>query len=130
MANAPTTTDPTTTDLTTTPCCSVLDAPLDEAGATTLAAGFRALADPVRVRLLSLIAANPDGEACACELLEVLDRSQPTVSHHLKLLTEAGLVTREKRGTWAWFRVVPERLEELRSALAPGPGSTTPRPSC
>lgn len=101
-------------------CCpSVLNAPLDESEATELASGFAALADPVRLRLLSLIAGREAGEVCACELVEPLDRSQPTVSHHLKMLFEAGLVQREKRGTWVWYRVVPERLEALRRALAP-----------
>lgn len=99
-------------------CCpSVLSAPLAESEATELASGFAALADPVRLRLLSLIAGQEAGEVCACELVESLDRSQPTVSHHLKMLFEAGLVQREKRGTWVWYRVVPERLEALRRGL-------------
>ena len=78
---------------------------------------FKALADPARLRLLSLIAAS-DGGACACDLIEPLGRSQPTVSHHLKVLREAGLVESERRGPWIWYRVVPERLEALRAALA------------
>ena len=101
-------------------CCSVLEAPLDEAAAEALANGFRALADPARLRLLSLMAAQPEGEVCGCELVEPLGRSQPTVSHHLKVLYEAGLVEREKRGSWIWYRVVPQRLDDLRSALATG----------
>lgn len=102
-----------------TVCCpSVSEAPLDEAEATTLAKGFAALADPARLRLLSLIAADDAGEVCACDLVEPLNRSQPTVSHHLKVLYEAGLVDREKRGTWVWYRLVPERLDALRKALA------------
>ena len=105
----------------TTECCSpVFDTNLDEAEAATLAEGFKALADPARLRLLNLIAARPAGEACACELVEPLGRSQPTVSHHLKVLFEAGLVTRERRGTWVWYSVVEERLEGLRAALEPG----------
>jgi ArsR family transcriptional regulator len=101
------------------PCCaSVLDAPLDHAGAAQLAGAFAALADPVRLRLLSLIAAQRAGEVCACDLVEPLGKSQPTVSHHLKVLYEAGLVDRDKRGTWVWYRVVPERLAALRAALA------------
>ena len=100
------------------PCCaSVLEAPLAPDEATTLAASFAALADPARLRLLSLIAAQPEGQ-CACDLVEPLGKSQPTVSHHLKVLYEAGLVDREKRGTWVWYRVVPERLAELRASLA------------
>jgi ArsR family transcriptional regulator, arsenate/arsenite/antimonite-responsive transcriptional repressor len=99
-------------------CCpSVLDAPLSEKDASTLAKGFAALADPARLRLLSLIAADEDGEVCACELVEPLERSQPTVSHHLKVLREAGLVEGEKRGTWVWYRVVPGALADLRSSL-------------
>ena len=99
-------------------CCpSVLDAPLDPGEAARLAALFAVLADPARLRLLSLIAAQPGGQ-CACDLVEPLGKSQPTVSHHLKVLYEAGIVDREKRGTWVWYRVVPERLAALRAALA------------
>ena len=98
-------------------CCpSVLDAPLSEADAEDLARLFAALGDPVRLRLLSLIAGA--GEVCSCNLLEQLDRSQPTVSHHTKLLADAGLITGEKRGRWVWWRVVPERLEAIHDALA------------
>jgi ArsR family transcriptional regulator len=101
-------------------CCSVLAEPIAEKTAVELAKGFHALADPARLRLLSLIAAQSDGEVCACELVEPLGRSQPTVSHHLKVLYEAGLVDRDKRGSWIWYRVVPGRLDALREALAPG----------
>jgi ArsR family transcriptional regulator len=98
-------------------CCpSVLTAPLSEGEAGLLARGFAALADPVRLRLLSLIAAAD--EVCSCDLLQTLGKSQPTISHHTKALTEAGLITGEKRGRWVYWRVVPERLEALRSALA------------
>ena len=101
----------------TTACCpSVLDAPLNEGDAEDLARLFAALADPVRLRLLSLVAAA--GEVCSCNLLEQLDRSQPTVSHHTKLLADAGLITGEKRGRWVWWRVVPERLAAIHDALA------------
>ena len=100
-------------------CCPpVLTGPLDETEAAELADAFRVVADPARLRLLSLIASQPTGEACACNLVEPLGRSQPTVSHHLKVLTDAGLVTREQRGRWAWYRLVPERLEILRAALS------------
>ena len=75
------------------------------------------LAEPARLRLLSLIQAQPDAEACVCHLTEPLGLSQPTVSHHLKVLLEAGLVEREKRGTWAYFRVLPEPLAALRELL-------------
>jgi ArsR family transcriptional regulator len=99
-------------------CCPAdLCAPLDESQAGQLARAFAALADPARLRLFSLIAAQPEGEVCACALVEPLGRSQPTVSHHLKVLFEAGLVDRERRGSWVWYRVVPSRLEALRSTL-------------
>ncbi len=100
-------------------CCpSVLSSPLSEDRAAALAHDFAALADPVRLRLLSMIASAPAGEACVCELVEPLDRSQPTVSHHLKVLAEAGLIAGEKRGRWVWYRAVPERMTHLRGLLA------------
>jgi len=103
-------------------CCEpVLESALDEREATVLAAALKVLADPARLRLLSLVAAAPDGECCACELVEPLGRSQPTVSHHLSMLVQAGLLTREKRGKWAWYRVAPGPLATLRDALDPGP---------
>jgi ArsR family transcriptional regulator len=83
-----------------------------------MAAALRVLAEPARLRLLSLIQAQPGGEACVCHLTEPLGLSQPTVSHHLKVLLEAGLVEREQRGNWAYFRVVPEPLSALRDVLA------------
>ncbi|HET7488348.1 MAG TPA: metalloregulator ArsR/SmtB family transcription factor [Acidimicrobiales bacterium] len=99
-------------------CCpAALATPLAETRATALASDFAVLADPVRLRLLSLIASAPDGEACVCELVEPLGRSQPTVSHHLKILAEAGLIEGEKRGRWVWYRPVARRLAELRRAL-------------
>jgi ArsR family transcriptional regulator len=101
-------------------CASILAAPLGESDAAELARGFAALADPARLRLFSLIAAQPEGEVCACALVEPLGRSQPTVSHHLRVLYEAGLVDRERRGTWVWYWAVPGRLEALRTALAAG----------
>jgi ArsR family transcriptional regulator, arsenate/arsenite/antimonite-responsive transcriptional repressor len=101
-------------------CCTpVTAAVLDEADAEELAAAFKVLADPARLRLLSLVAASESGEACACDLVAPIGRSQPTVSHHLSSLVEAGLLSREKRGRWAWYRVVPERLDALRAVLAP-----------
>jgi ArsR family transcriptional regulator len=96
-------------------CASVLAAPLDLRQAEDLAHKFAALSDPVRLRLLSLIA--DAGEVCACDLLEPLGKSQPTVSHHTKILAEAGLITGEKRGRWVWWSVIPERLVEMRDAL-------------
>jgi ArsR family transcriptional regulator len=100
-------------------CCpSVLAAPLSEADADDLARVFAALADPVRLRILSLVAEA--GEVCSCDLLETLGRSQPTVSHHTKALADAGLITGEKQGRWVWWSVVPERLKAVRSALDAG----------
>lgn len=100
-------------------CCEpLLTSPLGEDEATELAAGFKVLADPTRLRLLSLIAASEDGEACACDLVAPIGRSQPTVSHHLSVLVDAGLLTRRPCGRWAWYRVVPERLAVLRDAIA------------
>lgn len=99
-------------------CCpSLLDAALHERDAVALAKRFAALADPARLRLLSLIAARDEGEVCACDLVEPIGRSQPTVSHHLKVLREAGLIEGERRGTWIWYRVVPDALAELRVVL-------------
>lgn len=108
----------TTRRATATPCCApVGSGRFDADDAANLSVGFAALADPVRLHLLSMIAAaGPDG-ACVCDLIEPSGRSQPTVSHHLRVLREAGLVTSEKRGTWAWYRVLPDRLTELRTAL-------------
>jgi ArsR family transcriptional regulator, arsenate/arsenite/antimonite-responsive transcriptional repressor len=97
------------------PACSVLAAPLTEAESAALASGFAALADPGRLRLLSMIADRP--EVCACALVEPLGKSQPTVSHHLKVLTDAGLITGDKRGRWIWYRLLPDRLDLLRRAL-------------
>ena len=99
-------------------CCTPVAAPaIDEEDAARLARTLKALADPARLRLLSLIAAHEGGEACVCDLIEPVGLSQPTVSHHLKQLTEAGLVTREKRGVWAYFTLVPGAVEEVTRHL-------------
>ena len=101
-------------------CCAPLAAEVvDEAGAETLARQFAALADPVRLRLVSLLATAEGGAVCACDLVEPVGKSQPTVSHHLKVLVDAGLVTSERRGRNVWYGVVPAALEALRGALAP-----------
>jgi ArsR family transcriptional regulator len=96
----------------------MLQKKLGQSQAQELAAAFKAIADPARLRLLSLIAAQPAGDACVCHFSQPLGLSQPTVSHHLKILFEAGLVGRERRGTWIYYWVVPERLAALRDALA------------
>lgn len=98
-------------------CCpSVLAAPLSEIEAEQLARSFAALADPIRLRLLSLVAATD--EVCSCDLQGPLGKAQPTVSHHTKALADAELIAGEKRGRWVYWRVVPERVAALRSALA------------
>jgi ArsR family transcriptional regulator, arsenate/arsenite/antimonite-responsive transcriptional repressor len=99
-------------------CAPLLDDEIGEADAQRLAALLKVLAEPARLRLLSLIQAQPDGEACVCHLTSPLGLSQPTVSHHLKVLLEAGLVEREQRGSWAHFRVRPESLATVRELLA------------
>jgi ArsR family transcriptional regulator len=100
------------------PCCPpIAGAPLDPAEAAELAAVLKALADPARLRLLSVIQAADGGEACQCDLTAPVGLSQPTVSHHLKVLHDAGLVTREKRGAWAYYRIVPGQLAAVANAL-------------
>ena len=100
------------------PCCApITGTAVDAAQAKRLARSFRALADPARVRLLSLIAAHEDGEACICDLTGPVGLAQPTVSHHMRQLVDAGLLTREKRGRWAYYRVVPAALNQLADAL-------------
>ena len=104
-------------------CCAPVTAGrLDEAAAGELAAVLKALADPVRLRLVSIVATSPAGEVCACDLPALLDRSQATISHHLSLLVRAGLVDREQRGKWAWFRLRADRLAAVRAALGGGVG--------
>lgn len=99
-------------------CCSpVTQAVLSTHDAVDLAHGFAALSDPVRLKLFSLIAASVDAETCACSLVKPTGRSQPTVSHHLKVLREAGLITGTKRGTWIWYRVNRDRLHVLQDVL-------------
>ena len=99
-------------------CCgSERVVPLRERQAEVLAVGFAALSDPVRLRLLSLIGSAPDGEVCACDLVGPIGKSQPTVSHHLRILHEAGLVSREKRGVWVWYRAETAQLRRLAESL-------------
>jgi ArsR family transcriptional regulator, arsenate/arsenite/antimonite-responsive transcriptional repressor len=100
-------------------CCPpVLQGRLGKADAEQLAGAFKAIADPARLRLLSFVAAQPSGEACVCYLMKPLGLTQPTVSHHLKVLYDAGLLERERRGTWVYYRIVAARLAALRDALA------------
>jgi len=101
------------------PCCPpVLEGRLTKGDADQLAEAFKAIADPARLKLLSFIAAQPSDEACVCYLMKPLGLSQPTVSHHLRILFEAGLLDRERRGTWVFYRIVAERLAALREVLA------------
>jgi ArsR family transcriptional regulator, arsenate/arsenite/antimonite-responsive transcriptional repressor len=100
-------------------CAPVTGGVLSGEDAQRLARVFKALGDPARVRLLSLIAAADGGEACLCDLTAPVGLSQPTVSHHMRQLTDAGLVTREQRGKWAYYRVVPLMLSAVARAIAP-----------
>lgn len=109
------------------PCCTPLtEDALSDDDATQLATTFKAIGDPVRLRLLSIIATAPTGELCACDLPELFGRSQSTMSHHLRLLTNAGLLEREQRGKWAWFRVVPGQLDMLADVLTTTHRSSEP----
>ncbi|MEU9993244.1 metalloregulator ArsR/SmtB family transcription factor [Streptomyces sp. NPDC048045] len=100
-------------------CCpGLLAAPLDEDQAAELAKMFKALGDPVRLRLLSMIASRAGGEVCVCDLTPAFDLSQPTISHHLKLLRQAGLIDCERRGTWVYYWVLPGTLDRLSGVLS------------
>ncbi len=102
-------------------CCeSVLDAPLSESDAETLASTLRVLADPARLRLVSFIAAQPGAEACVCNLTEPVGLSQPTVSHHLKLLNEAGVLDRTQRGRWVYYSIREGALDRVASVFMTG----------
>ncbi len=107
------------TDVTGACCAPLTDGVLEPDEAERLARIFKALSDPTRVRLVSMIAAQPGQEACVCDLIEPVGLSQPTVSHHMKQLVDAGLVTREQRGRWAYYRVVDATLISLSAALRP-----------
>jgi ArsR family transcriptional regulator len=101
-------------------CCAPLaEAPLSEDDAVVLASRLKAVAEPARLRLVSLVLASPGQEACICDLTGPVGLSQPTISHHMKVLVDAGLLTREKRGRWAYFRAVPQAFESLAHALEP-----------
>jgi ArsR family transcriptional regulator, arsenate/arsenite/antimonite-responsive transcriptional repressor len=91
--------------------------PLSMTAATELAAKLKALSDPVRLRLLSVVASHTGGEACVCELSAGIDLTQPTISHHLKVLRTAGLLDNERRGSWVYYRVIPEALQQLSELL-------------
>jgi ArsR family transcriptional regulator, arsenate/arsenite/antimonite-responsive transcriptional repressor len=107
----------------TAACCAPLSAePLTMEQAEQVAPLLKALADPVRLRLMSLVASQPDGEACVCDLNDAFDLSQPTISHHLKVLHEAGLLDRDKRGVWVYYRARPQALASLGALIGCPPG--------
>jgi ArsR family transcriptional regulator, arsenate/arsenite/antimonite-responsive transcriptional repressor len=100
-------------------CAPLVREPLTGEQAVDLARVFKAMGDPVRLRLLSLIASHEGGEACVCDISDVFDLTGPTISHHLKVLREAGLITGERRGTWVYYRVRPEALRAAAQVIAP-----------
>jgi len=102
-------------------CAPLVKEPIEQADADQLAVTLKALADPARLRLLSIVASSEGQETCVCDLIEPVGLSQPTVSHHLKVLTEAGFLSRSKRGTWAYYRLRPEALKSVAEFLAIGP---------
>jgi ArsR family transcriptional regulator len=107
------------TDVTAASCCGPLSQEtINAADAEAVARTFKALGDPTRVRILSIVASHADQEACVCDLQEPLELSQPTVSHHLKVLMDAGFLTRSKRGTWAYYALVPGSLDAVAGVLA------------
>ncbi|MFF8938498.1 ArsR/SmtB family transcription factor [Streptomyces paradoxus] len=111
-------------------CCpALLTTPLDEGQAVELAKVFKALGDPVRLRLLSMIASRAGGEVCVCDLTPAFDLSQPTISHHLKLLRQAGLIDCERRGTWVYYWLVPEMTDRLAAILTRPAGEPLPGPT-
>ncbi|WP_439680837.1 ArsR/SmtB family transcription factor [Embleya sp. MST-111070] len=111
-------------------CCpALLTAPLDEEQAVDLARVFKAMGDPVRLRLLSMIASRAGGEICVCDLTPAFDLSQPTISHHLKLLKQAGLIASERRGTWVYYRLLPATTDRLAAILTRPAGDPLPKPA-
>lgn len=110
-------------------CTGLLTAPLDDDRAVELAKVFKALGDPVRLRLLSMIASRDGGEVCVCELTPAFELSQPTISHHLKLLRQAGLIDCERRGTWVYYWLLPETTDKLAALLTRPAGERLPEPA-
>jgi ArsR family transcriptional regulator len=111
-------------------CCSpILSGHLSPEETAQIAGLFRILGEPARLQLLNLLAAQPKGEACVCDLTAPLGLSQPTVSHHLKVMYEAGLLQKERRGNWIYYRVVPEAIDHLRQALGKAEESAIPKSS-
>lgn len=109
-------------------CCTPLATePLGERDAARIAPLLKALADPVRLRLMSMVLSHEGGEACVCDLTPAFDLSQPTISHHLKVLYDAGLLDREKRGTWVYYQAKPEAMEAIMTLFAAAPAAGTGR---
>lgn len=100
-------------------CAPIARQPLSETDAAELSVMLKAVADPVRLRLLSLIGSHAGGEACVCDLTDAFDLTAPTISHHLKVLRTAGLIDGERRGTWIYYRIVPEAVNKLGALFAP-----------
>jgi len=99
-------------------CAPIVREPITSMNAQSLAKALKAIADPARIRILSIVAAHEDAEACVCDLTEPLGLAQPTVSHHLRVLVEGGFLTRSQRGTWAYYRLVPGSLDTVATLLA------------
>ncbi|MFW0789193.1 ArsR/SmtB family transcription factor [Gordonia sp. CPCC 205333] len=111
-------------------CSSLVAEPLSVAQAEPLARVFKAIGDPVRLRLLSLIASHVNAQACVCDILPAFELSQPTISHHLKVLRDAGVLESERRGTWVYYRVIPAALQQLSSILMVDPASRISGSDC
>ncbi|MDI6630624.1 MAG: metalloregulator ArsR/SmtB family transcription factor [Rhodococcus sp. (in: high G+C Gram-positive bacteria)] len=110
--------------------CAPDEAALDEAACVSLAQMFKALGDPVRLRMLSLIAGHSGAEACVCDISGTFDLSQPTISHHLKVLRSAGILDSERRGSWVYYRIIPAALQRLSAVLQTDGGTATPSETC
>ena len=112
------------------PCSPLAREPLSQASAAALVPMFKALGDPVRLRLMSLIASHPGGEACVCDISATIDLSQPTISHHLKVLRSAGLLGSQRRGTWVYYGVIPAALQQLSAVLQVESGPAARSDAC
>ena len=121
MTTSATTQSPPDPALADACCAPLLREPITASQAADLARQLKALADPTRLRLVSMVAAHEGGEACVCELTEPLGLTQPTISHHLKILVDAGILTRDKRGVWAYYALVSSAMDALSAVLSTNP---------